>query len=86
VAVTALVRSAADILADVAATRRHEPYRPPAIWLTTLEAARLFGVSPDTVRHWARDGRIPCEVLDNGHRRYYIGDVKAYLATRREDM
>jgi molybdopterin-binding protein len=32
------------------------------------QAAELLGVSPDTVRRWADDGRLPTRRTDGGHR------------------
>ena len=37
----------------------------------TLErAARVLGVSPNTVNRWANDGRISCALTLGGHRRF----------------
>lgn len=38
--------------------------------LTTSEVARLFGVSPETVKNWAKKGKIQCTRTEGGHRRY----------------
>lgn len=39
-------------------------------YLTTKDVAELLRVSPDTVRLYARQGRIPCETTPGGHRRF----------------
>ena len=40
----------------------HRPHTPLSgdDMLTTSEAARLIGVSAETIRAWLRDGRLPC--------------------------
>ena len=38
--------------------------------LTISEAARVIGVSVDTLRKWADDGRVPYTRLPSGHRRW----------------
>jgi excisionase family DNA binding protein len=48
--------------------------------LKTRDIARLLHVSEETVRHYARDGRIPFATTPGGHRRFDAGAVKAALA------
>lgn len=43
------------------------------------KAARLAGISRDTIKRWERAGRITSRRLPNGHRRYRRGDVEALL-------
>jgi excisionase family DNA binding protein len=43
--------------------------------LTTKDVARLLHVSAETVRQYARDGRLPYEQTPGGHRRYDRGTV-----------
>jgi excisionase family DNA binding protein len=38
--------------------------------LTTIEAARLAGVGPSTVKRWADQGLLPCVRTVGGHRRF----------------
>lgn len=38
--------------------------------LTTKDVARLLRVSPETVRQYAREGRLPFQETPGGHRRY----------------
>jgi len=47
--------------------------------LTTDEVAEECGVLPDTVRTWAREGRIPTITLPGGHKRFRREDVDALL-------
>lgn len=47
---------------------------------TIAEAARMVGVSPSTLRHWERLGRIAPSRTERGHRRYNLADI----ATLRE--
>jgi excisionase family DNA binding protein len=37
-------------------------------YITTLDAARIFNVSPDTVRRWAKIGRLPVAQTASGIR------------------
>ena len=46
------------------------------------EAARLLGVSVDTLRRWADDARIPVIRTPTGHRRFRIRDIDALLDQR----
>jgi excisionase family DNA binding protein len=46
-----------------------------ASYLTTKDVARLLHVSPETVRQYAREGRLPFEETPGGHRRYDRGAV-----------
>lgn len=48
------------------------------------EVARYLGVSTDTVRRWARTGRISCIVLPSGHRRFRRADL-LHITTPAED-
>lgn len=49
--------------------------------LTIGEAARLVGVSVDTLRRWAKAGHVPQErVGPGGHRRFRRADVEALIA------
>lgn len=47
---------------------------PPAI-LTPTEAARLLGASPDSVRRWCEQGRIPSYRTPGGHWRIARRDL-----------
>ncbi|MHC0430127.1 TOBE domain-containing protein [Streptomyces sp. O3] len=48
---------------------------------TTQQAARLLGVSPDTVRRWADAERIPTRRDDTGRRLIDGPDLAAYAVT-----
>jgi excisionase family DNA binding protein len=48
--------------------------------LTIGDAARILGVSVDTVRRWSDEGRVPVVVLPSGHRRYRRSDIDAFIA------
>jgi molybdopterin-binding protein len=45
---------------------------------TIGQAARLLGVSPDTVRRWADGGRVATHRDDNGRRLIEGGDLAAF--------
>ena len=51
--------------------------------LLTSEAARVFGVTPETVRHWERVGRLPAQETATGVRLFDRRDVER-LARERE--
>lgn len=78
---TALVRSAADILADVYASGEvdgdgtdHDPE------LRRSQVAALLGVSCDHVRYLTRIHRLRAFVTAGGHHRYLTSDVLAFKA------
>ena len=48
-------------------------------------AARMLGVSDDTIRRWADSGQLPAIVLPSGHRRFQRTDVEALLSAARSD-
>lgn len=50
--------------------------------LTTSDAARLVGVSKDTIRLWERRGKLPAERTPGGVRLFQRADVEA-LANQR---
>jgi excisionase family DNA binding protein len=50
--------------------------------MTTGEAARVLGLSPDMVRLLERDGRLPAQRTTNGLRLFRRGDVEKLAATR----
>ena len=49
-------------------------------YFTLERAARILGVSPNTVNRWANDGRIACALTLGGHRRF-AAHVIAALAS-----
>ena len=50
--------------------------------ITTLTAAQICGVAPDTIRLWARSGRLPAVITPAGIR-LYDKTVVEQLAARR---
>lgn len=56
----------------------------PEIIVRPQQAARHLGISQETLRLWSRDGLVPSIRLHNGHRRYRIADLDAYLAQHAE--
>ena len=44
------------------------------MYVTPCKATKHYNVSPETLRHWARSGKIKYYTTKGGHRRYYIGD------------
>ena len=50
-------------------------------YVLTAEAARILGVSVNTVRNWARDGKIPhYRNPANGYRLFRLSDLELLLA------
>jgi excisionase family DNA binding protein len=49
-------------------------------------ASRLVGVDPDTLRRWARDGRIEAFTTPGGHRRFERKSLERLVATRRRPV
>lgn len=50
-------------------------------YVMTKEAARILGVSQNTVRTWAEDGRIPMHRNPaNGYRMFRRKDLQNFLA------
>ena len=52
---------------------RHQSTIGPA------EAAAIIGVSRDTVRRWAKAGRVRHVLLPSGRMRFYAEDIEALL-------
>jgi len=51
-----------------------------ADYVMTAEAADILGVSQNTLRAWARDGKIPMHRnLANGYRLFRRSDLMAFL-------
>lgn len=50
--------------------------------LTASEAAAVLGVSVATVRGWADQGRLPSHRTLGGHRRFDLGQLRAWLEER----
>lgn len=48
-------------------------------WLKTEDVATAFGVDPNTVRAWARKGKLRSRRTLGGHRRYVEADIKRML-------
>lgn len=51
----------------------------PKEMLKPEEAAHRLGITTQTLRRWAVEGRIANIKLHNGHRRYRTADIDAYL-------
>lgn len=47
--------------------------------LTIGEAARLLGLSVDTLRRWADAGRITVIILPSGHRRFRRDEIERVI-------
>lgn len=59
-------------------------YRPTKQYLFSVsEAARFLGVSADTLRNWKERGKITPERTKGGSRRYYLKQLRQFLAPAR---
>ena len=54
-------------------------------YLTRSRVAALFGVSPQSVTRWAREGRLPCVLTLGGQRRYPRDAVARLLKEMRRE-
>ena len=51
--------------------------------LTTKQAARLIHVHESSVKRWCREGLLPFDVTDGGHRRIALKDLLDFAARRK---
>ena len=58
----------------------------PADKIATGEAAKLIGVSIDTLKRWEKAGRIKASRTPSGHRRFTRSDVLALLEEPEEPV
>jgi excisionase family DNA binding protein len=52
-------------------------------WLTLSQASELLGVHPTTLRAWVKSGRVHAFLTPGGHRRFQLGELRAFLVQRR---
>jgi excisionase family DNA binding protein len=64
------------------ASRREQASKSP--YLLPSEVAEVLQVSPKTVTHWAKEGRLASRRTLGGHRRYARADIES-LAERLEE-
>ncbi len=50
-------------------------------FLSRVEVAALFDVSPHTIYRWTREGRLPYILTPGGRRRYPREDIERIAAT-----
>ena len=64
------------------ALRGKRKRRTPATdgYMTPGEAAAYLGVSPKTIAKWCDGGKLPCIVLESGHRRIPAAALDPYKA------
>ena len=53
-------------------------------WLTLGQASRALGVTANTLRRWADQGRIPSFTTPGGHRRFPASAISALVPADRE--
>jgi excisionase family DNA binding protein len=51
----------------------------PQQWLSTRAAARLCGISQDTIARWARDGRITARRMGPSHYQIAADSLRKFL-------
>jgi excisionase family DNA binding protein len=67
----------------------HQPTRPaPGAepFLFSSQVADLLHVSPKTIAHWAKDGRLPHWHTLGHHRRYPKAAIRELLASLTEEV
>jgi excisionase family DNA binding protein len=47
-------------------------------WLSLLEAARMLGIHPATLRRWADAGEVDCMLTPGGHRRFAEENIREF--------
>jgi excisionase family DNA binding protein len=55
-------------------------------YLSTAEAAEVFGVGRMTVYRWCKEGQLPCSDISNGDRpkfRIAEADIHAFMQDRK---
>ncbi|MEM8485105.1 MAG: helix-turn-helix domain-containing protein [Bacteroidota bacterium] len=50
--------------------------------LTTKQAAQLIDVHESSVKRWCKEGKIPCDVTEGGHRRISLHELLEFADTR----
>lgn len=50
--------------------------------LTPGPAARRAGVTPETIRKWADEGRLPCRRTETGIRIFDVAELDKFVAER----
>lgn len=53
--------------------------------LSTSEAARMFAVTPSTIRRWAHSGRLPHTLTPSGRMRFRRADLEKACTTVTSD-
>lgn len=62
---------------EVKRSKRGNNIRVPDGMYTISMLAEVVGVSPDTIRRWVKNGRLPYETQDNGQLTVYLFDGDA---------
>ena len=55
-----------------------EHHQPGEVYLRTAQVADLMQVSPSTVSHWAKEGKLPFLNTLGGHRRYPESKIQRF--------
>ena len=63
--------------------KKIQPIEPTAVY-TVAQAARVLNVTPQTVRNWIRDGRLPHGPKQAGFHRRFTGRELLECIERRE--
>lgn len=59
---------------------------PDKTWLSPAEVAKLFHVSPITIRNWANSGKLASETTPGGHRRFSQHDIQAFAESQNKPI
>lgn len=50
--------------------------------LTTNQAAQLISVHESSIKRWCKDGELPCDITEGGHRRIHLPALLAFADRR----
>ena len=51
----------------------------PEALLKPVDAARIVGLSAETLGRWAREGKLTCATTTGGHRRYRLSEIRQVM-------
>lgn len=55
-------------------------------WLSITQAAKVIGVSADTLRRWEKTGKLNAKRTHGSHRRYHASELETILKNQPEKL